>query len=431
MNLLSVLKAGLPSAAAFGLGWVLCQATRPDQPDATPPTPLASPARPAGAGKSAPPVLSPAAPALVTAAGLTASIYHDAGQDLEAALARLQANKNPSQRKALAMGIFAYVAGHRRPEEALHLALALKGDADRETALTTLVQTWTGNSQALFPSPQGDIVDRSRALFSSKSLPPGVADAWLKAFADHPGRSLVSAAYAASHLTKDTDRLLAMAESFTPWEKQQYMNEVIGGWSQANQEAALQWLRENPNGVSAKARAETLEEWVQWGPDQVSKQLAVTNDSVWRLELLRAQAKHLGGQDTAAAVAWADGLPTAAEQEAAHEAIYTASPRGIGAVLSSDSGFPTIRNLLPDGAAGQAGLLPGDRLVEISGAAGQPVSLYGINLQDAVASLRSDTTDTINIRLLRTAADGQVTEQVLPVTRKQLILKAEPQEAPR
>ncbi len=427
----AALKTGLSAVVAFGLGWAVCQATRPDQPDDIAPTPLASPARPAGPGKSAPPSAAPPAPALVTAAGLTASIYQDAAEDLQAALARLQSNKDPTERKALIMGLFAYIAGHRPPAEALSLALALRGREDQKTAIAALVQTWTGNPLTPSLSPQGDIVDQSRALFSAEILPPGVADAWLKTFADHPGRSLVASAYAAAFLTKDSDRLLALAETFTPWEKQQYMNDVIGRWSQANQEAALQWLRENPDGISAKARAETLEEWVQWGPDQVSKQLAVTNDPAWRLELLSAQAKHLGAQDTAAAVAWADTLPTTVEQEAAHEAIYTAVPRGIGAVLSSESGFPTIRNLLPDGAAGQAGLLPGDRLVEISGPAGQPVSLYGIRLDEAVASLRGDTTDAINIRLLRTGADGQVTEQILPVTRKQLILKAGSPESPR
>lgn len=137
---------------------------------------------------------------------------------------------------------------------------------------------------------------------------------------------------------------------------------------------------------------------------------------------LRAWAgiKTLDG--TEAAVKWADSLADSAWREAAHEAIYEKTPRGIGAVMSRADGFPIVREMIPGGAAAQAGLQPDDRLVEIVEDGGGPVPLQGRELSEVINDLRGEAGTTARLRVLRPGPDGKLSEHVLQIERKQLII---------
>ena len=208
-------------------------------------------------------------------------------------------------------------------------------------------------------------------LTRSPNVPPGAAKAWMEAFAEHPGRAAIAGSYAAAHIAENPAEALALAKDFTPWERQQFLNAAIPQWAAKDPAAVLAWLRLQTQPVPNSLRSRIFEAWADANPDSARAELAILTDPDERLELARALGHAMADQGTREAVAWAESLPEPALRDAVHEAIYEATPRGIGALMANEEGFPTIKGVLPDSAAQQAGLQTGDRLVEISGASGE------------------------------------------------------------
>jgi S1-C subfamily serine protease len=156
-------------------------------------------------------------------------------------------------------------------------------------------------------------------------------------------------------------------------------------------------------------------------PEWAAAALASETDAATRLDIVRGLAAIMANKGTREAIAWADSLTDPAERDAAHDRIYEVTPRGIGAVLSSADGFPLVKGVLPDSASARAGLQPGDRFVEVTGADGKAVSLYQQPLETAVNQLHGEAGETVTLRILRDGPGGNPVEQTIRLTRDQLI----------
>ena len=126
-------------------------------------------------------------------------------------------------------------------------------------------------------------------------------------------------------------------------------------------------------------------------------------------------------QNTAEAVAWADGLQNPEEQSAAPRSIFEATTRGIGAAIGVENGFPTLRSILPGSPLKGVGVRPGDQFVEVRHADGTRHNLYSTPLESAVRLIRGEPGTDLELRILRrNASSGQPEELRVPVRRAQL-----------
>ncbi len=350
--------------------------------------------------------------------------------DLPSALEGLEAMKHPEEYGGLLEGIFSYLAETAPPAEAMRHALALSNPVQRHYALRIVAETWLADDLAS-PYGSGGLTNDGKGMIvkaahwlnrKDSTAPPGAARAWLEAFADHPARAELAAAYAETHFMEDPQAQLARAKEFTSWERDQFLQTALSVWAAEEPEAALAWARSRSEPLPAAVLEPLFSRWVMRDAGAVERLLPTMGSEAEREAALRAWAgiKTLDG--TEAAVKWADSLADPAWREAAHEAIYEKTPRGIGAVMGSRDGFPTVMEMIPGGAAAQAGLQRQDRLVEIVEDGGEPVPLHGRELSEVVNVLRGEAGTTTWLRVLRPGPDGKVSEHVLQIERKQLIM---------
>jgi carboxyl-terminal processing protease len=78
---------------------------------------------------------------------------------------------------------------------------------------------------------------------------------------------------------------------------------------------------------------------------------------------------------------------------------------GIGAVLESDDGYTTIREVLPGGPAGRGGILqPGDRIVAVTQAGKEPVDIVNLPLSRAVELIRGPKGSRVTLSIIPASA---------------------------
>lgn len=350
-----------------------------------------------------------------------------AQSDLAAALQLLESSKDRMEREAVIEGIFSWLAVAVPPDEALRHALALK-DEDQFGARKALAVAWLGagngdfNSAWLMSDKRGFITAAAELLSASPNVPAGAAKAWMETFAENPARAAIAGSYAAAHILENPAEALGLAKDFTAWERRQFLDAAIPSWAAKDPAAALAWFRGQNEPLPDSLRGRIFDVWAQANLDSARDQLATLSDPAERLEMARALGRVMATQGTREAVAWADSLNDPAVQDAAHEAIYEATPRGIGTVMGNEGGFPIINGVLPGSVAQQAGLREGDRLVEITSGSGEFTPLYGKALEDVVTSIRGEPGQPASIRILRNGSDGRPFELVLELTRQQLVL---------
>ncbi len=337
--------------------------------------------------------------------------------------ASLWSRRRGGDRLLLIRGLFDYLASHATPKDALAEALLFSG-LDQATALRELAAAWLGTSpEALKGNMRNGsaVLQGGLALIQSPDVFPGAAEAWVDAFKNHPSRLELLSALAGSLTATDPQRAMTLAGGLTEWERRRFFDEVLTGWAGQNPEAARKWMTDPANAANAAGRTFPWASASYQNAEWVTAALAGETDPATRIEMVRGLAASKANLGTREALAWADSLTNPAERDAAHDRIYEATPRGIGAVLSAEDGFPLVKNVLPDSASARAGLQSGDRIVEVTGPDGKPVSLYQQSLETAVLNLRGEAGESVTLRILRPGQGGVPVEQTLRVTRDQLV----------
>ncbi len=142
-----------------------------------------------------------------------------------------------------------------------------------------------------------------------------------------------------------------------------------------------------------------------------------------RLLAVEAISASLAMQGTARALDWVEGLTNAEERDAGLQAVYEATPKGIGAMLSMENGFPKIGAILPGGALESTDIREGDLIVESRESGKAPNDLYGIPLGETVGFLRGAPGSTVEITVLReNDQTGELEQHSVTVERDLLIL---------
>ena len=81
------------------------------------------------------------------------------------------------------------------------------------------------------------------------------------------------------------------------------------------------------------------------------------------------------------------------------------SLEGIGAVLSSDTGFTVIEELIPGGGAEKTGLLkPKDKIIAVAQEGEKPVDVIDMDLRDVVSMIRGKKGTRVTLTILRQSA---------------------------
>ena len=166
-----------------------------------------------------------------------------AALDTQAALAKIDTLSGRAQLE-FAAGVFAFIAAHSDPEDALTIATS-QSDGVKNHVLKTLVAEWTqdpalneqantnrqrriqgiGNGRFGLETELASVIAQSKA-------PPSVARAWMGAFSDNPGRSEIVARLAPGQPGFDPAASLAEAANWTDWEKSRLEKSLISNWAQ-------------------------------------------------------------------------------------------------------------------------------------------------------------------------------------------------------
>jgi C-terminal processing protease CtpA/Prc len=146
-------------------------------------------------------------------------------------------------------------------------------------------------------------------------------------------------------------------------------------------------------------------------------------DEETRSSALDALAKQMAFNGTDEALDWANSLSSPEDQDLAHDTIYRETPRGIGAVLKVESGFPMVLEaLVPNG------LEAGDLIVSALNNGTDLTEFYGSDIMNSIEALRGTPGTDVVIQVMRPDPDtGEYTQVEITVTRQQLWLEEEDQ----
>jgi hypothetical protein len=361
--------------------------------------------------------------------------YEAARINLDDALNQL-ASLPVAERMGFTTGIFSFVARNRSPADALKVYQRVP-ETFRPNALRALVGEWIYTRSSLDEDQRhikregAFAVSGSRvglefeltSMLASAGPDAELASAWLDAFSNHSNRSEMLMSLSRSLGDKDPDALLSRIEDWTPWEKERVTRNVLANWSYESPKDAWQWYQANHARFDQDLSSSILTPWASSDPEAVKRLLNSLEEPGQRKVAIEAIGKVLAQKNTDDAVAWANGLADPGEQQTAHGVIYESAPRGIGAVLNVEKGFPTVRAIVPGSPLDGGGVQPGDQFLELWEASGAKHSLYAKDLSTTVNLIRGEPGSQVTLRLLRhNKTSGQLEEHLVPVMRGQLYL---------
>jgi hypothetical protein len=370
--------------------------------------------------------------------------YEAAMLNLEDALKQIE-TLPISEKKGFITGVFTFVARQRPPAEALAL-YSQQGDKVRPDALRALASEWVSTRGSLDEAKRAALRERVQGASGSRvgleveltlalaqSQPDDeLAKAWLNAFSTHPGRSEMVPVLAGKMIREQPDTLLDRTAGWTEWERERVARTVLTEWAMRAPQEAWTWYQAQQNRLGQDLASSVLEPWAGVDPEGAKALLNSLSDPAQRQTAIESIGKALAQKNSAEAIAWADGLQNPEEKEAAHRSIYEATPRGIGAAISMQDGFPTLRSVLPGSPLAGTGIQPGDQFVEVRQADGMHQSLYGMPLESAVRLIRGEPGSELELRVLRRDENtGQLKELRVPVRRAQLFFTEPVAPAPR
>lgn len=361
--------------------------------------------------------------------------FEAAKTNLGEALTRIA--RLPTQElKGFVTGVFSFVALHHSPSEALNFYKQLPKRAQND-ALRALVAEW-GTADGKLNEEQRylkreEIMARSgrnlglevELAYSLASARPdaGMVKAWLENFSAHPARTEMLVALGKSTFRDNPDSVLEMTSSWSGWERERAIRDTLETLTRESPEKAWQWYLGRRDQLPQDLSSSIFTPWASSNPEAVHQMLGILKDPGQRLAAVESLGQVLAVRNTDEAVAWANSLLNPEEKDAAHRSIYDAAPRGIGAAIGLQDGFPTLHAIIPGSPLEGSGLQPGDRIVEVRASDGASHALYGKELVSTINLIRGEPGTEITLRILRpNETTGQVQEYLLPVRRQQLYL---------
>lgn len=330
-------------------------------------------------------------------------------------------------------GVFKSVASQSTARNAIALANDQQASW-RGIALQSLVTTWTG------PNRNGDRNGNQRQSRGNGGNAYGMAAnltaqlaqsdvaldtllAWQDAFAQGPARSEIAARLATALSEVDPSLAWEQTANWTDWERERFADRFLQTWSESDPQAAWNWQLENPDILSETTPRDMVERWAKRDTDGLIQQLDAFEDPSARQMAIEAIAAKLAGEGTAQALDWVDSLPSQSERDSGMQAVYEATPKGIGALLKTENGFPKIQEIVPGGALEGTGARAGDLIVQSRELGGEANDLHGAPLHQTVGRLRGQPGSAVELRLLReNPRNGQLEEHSITVERDLLIL---------
>jgi PDZ domain len=269
---------------------------------------------------------------------------------------------NKLDRLAQIREAFRALAGGDRTN-AMHAAKQIKDDTERETALLTLVTEWTqGNLRSPVERAQA-IADHGleAGLGMELAKNPELAMLWANEMTDASGRAAILQQVARVMVGSDPATAFALSGQVPEGDRRNFVSSIFAGWA---------------------------------------------------------------GDDTDAAIQYANQLPDPSDRDAAMQAIRTTAPVGIGTALRIENGYPVVDQVLPGAAADLNGQLhAGDRIVAWAGADGLFVNAQNLPLQQVVQAIRGAPNTALQLQIIPAGAPPDSAPQTISIMRDQIKFK--------
>lgn len=315
-------------------------------------------------------------------------------------------------------------------EVAMARVRALPDDEARDMAMLALLGEWTGSSVA-------ELVQRGELgrfgvagalalhLMREGKISPQQAASMANEFLSEGQRVGVLGRAAEQLAPTDPQAALAMGDGLADWEQVRFLSRFVSGWASASPEAARAWVAQvEDTRTRSVLMGRVLAEQVKVNPAGAAQTFLQTplEDARVRQRTARQIASGWAGQDTLAAMQWADSLPDENERNAARQGIRNVAPVGIGARISSgDDGLPVLQDFVPGSPAGASGQLrSGDRVLAVADANGAWVDSRNRPLGDVVGMIQGQPNTQVSLQVQ--GADGSP-PRVVTLGRQQIIYR--------
>jgi len=247
-----------------------------------------------------------------------------------------------------------------------------------------------------------------------------------------------SAMTAAKQITDATERETALLTLVTEWTHGELRSpleraddislhglEVGLGMELVNHpELALRWANELTDGPGRAALIQQIAIHVTVSDPAAAFTLSDKRSEIDRSKFFEAVFAGWAGNDTSAALQYADQLSDSSERDAAIRAIRSVAPVGIGAEVRVDNGYAVINQLIPGTPADSSGQLhPGDRILALAQGDNSFVDVRGMPLKDIVDIIRGAPGTVLQLQVVSADAPQGSQPQIVSIIRDQIKLK--------
>lgn len=349
-----------------------------------------------------------------------------AKKDPAAALRALAELAPGVERNAMTRGIFESLA-RGDAAQAIAYASQTHPGTERDAALTTLLEGWTGSADNNAPERRANRIASvgleaglGLELMEGNSPRPDLAVIWAQELTLCRGKALLLGTAAAAEVKTDPALAASYGSELTGEDQRTFNQQLITSWAPIQPEAAWQWSGGLAD-PAARAEAQNLavEAQSSTNPQGAVAKLALLPAGDQRNQTLKVVAENYGKTSTDAALTWAQTLsPT--DASVANAAISSVAPTGVGIMLAAEEGYPTISGLIPNmGAARSEQIHPGDRIMGVSQGDNQFVDAKQLDLMELVKMVRGTAGSLVQLQIAPALPGGGYgAPTVVPVIRQ-------------
>ena len=231
----------------------------------------------------------------------------------------------------------------------------------------------------------------------SRLADSSIRDAWKDNYANHLGRSEIYSTFMQRDLLKGSpESLFLNSLQWNPWERARYNDDVISAWAKKEPNRAFAWYEFHPADFGVDAKQGVLDVWAAEDFEGLSAHMISIGNPESRNAAIEAIATHMAFEGTDQALDWANSLGLPADQELAHDKIYQKTPRGIGAVLKLEDGFPLVVTPLVEN-----GLLEGDLIMSATNDGNQSTDFFGGDMTTTIDTLLGEPGSDVSVQIMR------------------------------